>query len=100
MVDDANEVVVIVDDEDGVNLVLLHHSLYLADFRLRANGLWAAGHDVADGMVEELGLPAFYGSTNVTISDESYYLSADHGYAQSQFSFADEHDGMSQTLIG
>ena len=99
MVHYAEEVTVGINYEQGVNLVSLLYALYVGDFRVRADGLRVASHDVAHGVVEELGLPALRGPSDVAIGNEAHDAPIFYGDSQSQLALADEDDGLAEVHL-
>ena len=83
-----------------MNLVLLHDALYLGNFRVGRHSLGFPCHDVADGAVEELSLPALHGTTYIAVGDDAYDTTFCLGYAQSQFTFAHQYDSFAQMHLG
>ena len=97
MVDDAEEMALVISDEDTVNLMSLHDSLYLCYLRRRENHLRVSRHDIADGMVEELLLPAFHSPAYVPICYEpldTAVLVERHSHAE--LTFADMYDSIAK----
>ena len=99
IVDYTHKVVRLVEHEQGVNLVSLLNALYVGDFRVRADSLRVASHDVAHGVVEELGLPALRGTTYVAIGNEAHDATIFYGDSQSQLALADEDDGLAEVHL-
>ena len=99
MVHYAEEVTVGIYYEQGVNLVSLLNALYVGDFRVRADSLRVASHDVAHGVVEELGLPTLRGTTYVAIGNEAHDATIFYGDSQSQLALADEDDSLAEVHL-
>lgn len=69
MVNNSKKVFLSVGNEHRVYLVLMHFTLYVSNLRVGSNRLWVSCHNVAYGMIEELGLPPFHSAAYVTISN-------------------------------
>ena len=82
--------------QEGVDLVVAEHLLDGGEFRLGGDGLRGAGHDLADGKIDEVLAGSFHGSTNVAICDDAQDLVAIHHDAKPQFACTDGHQGIGQ----
>ena len=91
MVYDAEQMTVVVGHQYRVDFIFVHDVLYLADLGLRRHDLGGARHDVADGLVEELGLPFLHGASYVAVGYESGNASV---LMQSHAHAADHHDDL------
>ena len=77
-------------------LVLVHLALHVGDLRLGSYRLRSSRHDVADGMVEELCLPALHSTTNVAVGDQSNDLAVLQSHTQSEFALAHVDDSLAE----
>src|SRR5574344_639645 len=100
MVNYAKQVVVLVGHEHRVYLVSAHDLLHIGYLRVGTHRLGACGHDVGNGLVEELCLPFLHCPADVAVGDESCYLSVTLGYTESQLAPANLYDGFAQVHLG
>ena len=82
-----------------MDFILLHDGLDISNFCGGKHRLGVCGHDVGHGFIEKFCLPFFHGSADVSIGDETCYLSLFESNAQAQFSFAYVNDGFAQVHV-
>ena len=81
-------------------LVLVHDALYLADLGAWQHKFRRSCHNIAYCMVEEFGLPAFHGTANVTVCNESYHLMVvGQGHTEAELTFADADNRFAQVHL-
>ena len=86
--------------EHRVDLVAVHDAFYLRYLGVCGNDLWVACHDVGNGAVEELSLPALHGASDVAVGDQpddTALLVERHTHAELAFRHVD--DGLSQVHV-
>ena len=74
MINYAKQVFLFVSYEHGMDFVPVHDGLNFGDFGSGQHVFWRACHDVAHGVVEEFGLPALHGTTNITVGNEANHF--------------------------
>ena len=92
--------IILIYYEHRMHLVFVHNALNLRNLGLRSHHLWGGGHDVANGLVEELCLPFLHGTADIAIGNQAddtlVFIKRD---SQSQFALAHVDDSLTQVHI-
>ena len=82
-----------------MNLVAMHDTSYLREFRCRQHTFRFTRHDVPYGTVEELCLPFLHSASYVSVGDKSHHLAVLQRHSESQFSVAHVNYSLSQVHL-